>query len=121
MFQPGFDATHLVWDEFGYSDILATMDAPQQVEEVGPSQLTQAPVSTQPTQPAASGGTPAGGATPAGGGTPDAAGSSQTAMVTPSPDQLGPQVVRAPDPWTYDRDQTWADASAVRPKRGRRI
>jgi hypothetical protein len=46
MFQPGFDATHLVWDEFGYGDILATMDAPQQAEEVGPSQLTQAPVST---------------------------------------------------------------------------
>jgi hypothetical protein len=42
----------------------------------GPSELTQAPVWTQPTQPAAGGGTPAGGATPAGGGTPDAEGSS---------------------------------------------
>jgi hypothetical protein len=30
-------------------------------------------------------------------------------------------VVRAPDPWMYDRDQTWAGARAVRPKRGRRI
>jgi hypothetical protein len=30
MFQPGFDATtedQLGWDEFGYGDILATMDA----------------------------------------------------------------------------------------------
>jgi hypothetical protein len=30
--------------EFG--DVLATLDAPQQAEEVGPSQLTQAPVWT---------------------------------------------------------------------------
>jgi hypothetical protein len=31
MFQLGFDATtedHLGWDEFGYDDILAAMDAP---------------------------------------------------------------------------------------------
>jgi hypothetical protein len=27
-------------------------------------------------------------------------------MATPSPDQLGPRVVRAPDLWTYDRDHT---------------
>jgi hypothetical protein len=80
------------------SKVLATLDAPQQAEEVGPSQLTHALVWTQPTQPAAGGGTPAGGATPASGGSPDAAGSSQAAMATPSPDQLGPQVVRAPDP-----------------------
>jgi hypothetical protein len=39
-----------------------------------------------------------GGATPAGRATPDAAGLSQAAMATPSPDQLGPRVVRAPDP-----------------------
>jgi hypothetical protein len=26
-----------------------------------------------------------------------------------------------PCPWTYDRDHTWADARAVRGKRGRRI
>jgi hypothetical protein len=39
-------------------------------------------------------------------------------MATPSPDQLAPQVVRAPDPWTYDRDHTWAGARAVRGKRG---
>jgi hypothetical protein len=64
--------------------------------------------------------TTTGGATPvAGGATPDAAGSSQAAMATPSPDQLGPRLVRAPDPWTYD--QTWAGARAVRGKRGRRI
>jgi hypothetical protein len=121
MFQPTFNTTteeHLGWDEFGYGDILATMDAPQQAKEVGASQLIQAPpVWTQPTQPqggatpAAGGATPAGGAilvagratpaagaTPAGGATPDAAGSSQVAMATPSPDQLGPRVVRAPDP-----------------------
>jgi hypothetical protein len=95
MFQIGFDGTtenQLGWDEFGYGDILATMDAPQQAEEVGPSQLTQAPVGTQPTQPLR-------GATPAAGGaTPDAAGSSQAVMATPSHDQLGPRVVRAPDP-----------------------
>jgi hypothetical protein len=98
----------------GYDDILTTLDAPQLAEEVGPSQLTQAPVGTQPTQPL-------GGATPADGATPDAPGSSQAAMVTPSPDQLGPRVVRAPDPWTYDRDHTWDDTRAVRPKRHRRI
>jgi hypothetical protein len=40
---------------------------------------------------------------------------------TPSPDQLGPQVVRALDPWTYDQDHTWAGARAVRGKRGRHI
>jgi hypothetical protein len=45
----------------------------------------------------------------------------QAAMATPSPDHLGPRVVRAPDPWTYDRDQTWAGARAVRGKRGRRF
>jgi hypothetical protein len=28
-------------------------------------------------------------------------------MATPSPDHLGPGVVRAPDPWTYKRDHTW--------------
>jgi hypothetical protein len=46
MFQPAFDATtedHLDWDQMGYDDILATLDAPQQAEEVVPSQLTQAP------------------------------------------------------------------------------
>jgi hypothetical protein len=99
--------------EFG--DILVIQDAPQQAEEVGPSQLTQASVWTQPTQPQ-------GGATPAAGGAtptdsdPDgrrrhrpAKGHrmlSQAAMVMPSLDQLGPWVVRAPDPWTYDRDHT---------------
>jgi hypothetical protein len=36
-------------------------------------------------------------------------------------DQLGPRVVKAPDPWTYDRDQIWAGARAVRAKRGRHI
>jgi hypothetical protein len=51
----------------------------------------------------------AGGVTPVGGG------------ATPSPDQLGPQVVRALDPWTYDQDHTWAGARAVRGKRGRHI
>jgi hypothetical protein len=107
MVQPTFDTSveeQLAWDEFGYDDILTTMDAtPQQAEEVGASQLTQPPpVLTQPSQltPAA------GGATSAGGATPDAAGSSQTVMATPSPDQLGQRVVRAPDPWTYDRDHT---------------
>jgi hypothetical protein len=95
------------------------MDAPQD-EEVGPSQFTQEPpVRTQPTQPV-DGATPAaggatlavvgsslvGGGTLAGGGTPDVAGSSQAAMATPSPDQLGPRAVRAPDPWTYARDHT---------------
>jgi hypothetical protein len=69
------------------------MDAPQQAEEVGASQLTQPPpVWTQPSHmtPMAAGGATmaAAGATPAGGATPDAAGSSQAAMATPSPDQL---------------------------------
>jgi hypothetical protein len=122
MFQPTFDTTtkeHLGWDQMEFNDVLTSLDAPQQAEEVGPSQLTHAPVWSQPTQLAADGGTPAGG--PAGGGTPDAAGSSQAAMATPSPDQLGPWVVRAPDPWTYDRDQTWTCDRALRPKRGRHI
>jgi hypothetical protein len=110
-------------------DILATMEegAEQQADEVGASQWTQPPpVLTQPSQLVAGGATTCGGATPAGGGaipagrlTLDAPGSSQ--VVTPSFDQLGPRVVRAPDPWTYDRDQTWASARAVRGKRGRHI
>jgi hypothetical protein len=85
MFQPTFDKfaeDQLGWDEFGYGDFLATMDAaPQQAKEVGASQLTQPPpVLTQPSQltPAAGGATTAGGgatpaggrATPAGGATP---------------------------------------------------
>jgi hypothetical protein len=82
--------------EFG--DVLVTLDAPRQVEEVGPSQLTHLPVWTQATRPAAGRGTPVGGVTPAGGGTSDAAGSSQAVMTTPSPDQLRLLVVRAPDP-----------------------
>jgi hypothetical protein len=85
IFQPAFDATtedQPGWDQFGYNDILTTLDAPQQAEEVGPSQLTQSPVGTHPTYPL-------GGATlTAGGVTPDDAGSSQVAMATPSPDQL---------------------------------
>jgi hypothetical protein len=97
--------------------------APLQAEELGASQLTQPPpVLTQPSQFASGGATPAGGgATPAGRETPDAAGSSQAAMATPSLNQLGPRVVRAPDPWTYDRDHTWVGARVVRRKRGRRI
>jgi hypothetical protein len=77
MFQPTFDTTseeHLGWDQMEFNEVLASLDAPQQAEEVGPSQLTQALVWTQPTQLAV------------GGGTPDAAGSSQAAMATPSPD-----------------------------------
>jgi hypothetical protein len=38
MFQPTFDTTteeHLGWEDLGYGDILATMDAPQKAEEVG--------------------------------------------------------------------------------------
>jgi hypothetical protein len=114
----------LACDEFGYDAILATMDGgPLQANELGASQLTQPPpVLTQSSQfatgrattagggatPAGDGATPAGGgATPAGRATPDDAVSSQAAMATPSPDQLGPRVVRAPDPWTYDRDHTW--------------
>jgi hypothetical protein len=101
--------------------------APQQADTVGVSQLTQ--LAAGGATPAAGGATPAGGgatpagsgATPAGRATPDAAGSSQAAMATPSPDQLGPRVVRAPDPWTYDRDHTWAGSRAVRGKRGRHI
>jgi hypothetical protein len=57
----------------------------------------------------------------AGGVTPDVAGSSQAAMATPSLDQFRPRVVKALDPWTYDRDHTWAGARAVTPKRHRRI
>jgi hypothetical protein len=112
MFQPSiFDTVaedQLAWDEFGYNDILVTMDgATQQADEVGASQSTQPPpVLTQPSQLAAGGASPAGGgatlagggATPAGRATPDVAGSSQVAMATPSSDQLGPRVVRAPDP-----------------------
>jgi hypothetical protein len=97
---------------------------PQQADELAASQFTQPPpVLTQPSQLETGGATPAGGgASPAGGGaTPDAAGSSQAAMATPSPDQLAPRVVRAPDLWTYDLDHTWAGARAVRGKRGQRI
>jgi hypothetical protein len=104
MFQPTFDTTteeHLGWDQMEFCDVLATLDSPQQAEEVGASQLTQAPpVWTQPTQPQGGVTPAAGGATPVGGGTRDAVGSSQAAMATPSPDHLGPRVVRAPDPWT---------------------
>jgi hypothetical protein len=96
--------------------------AAQQTDELGASQLTQPPpVLTQSSQLAADGATTgdaatptgggaspaaAGGATPAGRAAPDVAGSSQAAMATPSPDHLGPRVVMAPDPWTYDRDHT---------------
>jgi hypothetical protein len=141
----------LAWDEFQVDNVLATMEGtPQQADELAASQLTQPPpVLTQPSQlgtggattgggatpagvraspadvgasPAGGGASPAGGgATPVGRATPDAAGSSQAAMATPSLDQLAPRVVRAPDPWTYDRDHTWAGARAVRGKRGRRI
>jgi hypothetical protein len=114
----------LAWDEIRVDGILATMEGtPQQADELAASQLTQPPpILTQPSQLATGGATtgvgasPAGvGAAPAGGrATPDAAGSSQAAMATPSPDQLAPQVVRAPDPWTYDRDHTWAGVRAVR-------
>jgi hypothetical protein len=144
MFQLGFDATtedHLGWDEFGYSDILATMDAPQAAEEVGPSQFTQAPpVGTQPTQavggatptageatPVGAGsslvgeGTPTGGAIPAGGATPDVVGLSQAAMATPSPDQLGPWVVRAPDPRRMPRTTHGLALELLGPKRHRHI
>jgi hypothetical protein len=87
-----------------FGDVLATLGAPQQAEEVGPSQLTQAPFWTQQTQPATGGGKsagggtpaggrtstgggkPAGGATPAGGGTLNVVGSLQAAMATLSPD-----------------------------------
>jgi hypothetical protein len=117
--QPGaFDTgaeDQLAWDEIRYDDILATMEGtPQQANELAASQLTHPPpVLTQPSQLAAGGGTTGGGVTPAGGGatpvgggatpagggaTPDAPSSSQAAMATPSPDQLAPRVVRAPDP-----------------------
>jgi hypothetical protein len=87
MFQPAFDTA--TEDQLGWDQMGTTLDAPQQAEEVGLSQLTQALVETQPTQPL-------GRATPAAGGaTSDAAGSSQATMATPSPDQLGPRVVRA--------------------------
>jgi hypothetical protein len=131
----------LSWDEFRVDDVLATMEGtPQRDDELAASQLTQPPpVLTQLSQLATGGATTGGGATPAGvvaspagggasptgGGvtpagraTPDAAGSSQAAMATPSPDQLAPRVVRAPDPWTYDRDHTWASARAVRGRGG---
>jgi hypothetical protein len=114
----------LACDEFGYDAILATMDGgPLQADELGASQLTQPPpVLTQSSQFATGRATPAGGgATPAGRATPDAAVSSQAAMATPSPDQLGPRVVRAPDPWTYDRDHTWAGARVARGTRDRLI
>jgi hypothetical protein len=149
-FDTGTD-DQLAWDEFRVDDVLTTMEGtPQQADELAASQFTQPPpVLTQSSQlgtdgattgvgatpagvgasPAGEGPTPAGGgASPAGGGatpadraTPDAAGSSQAAMATPSPDQLAPRVVRAPDPWTYDRDHTWAGARAVKGKKGRRI
>jgi hypothetical protein len=44
MFQSGFDTTtedQLGWDQMEFGDVLATLDAPRQTEEVGPSQLTQ--------------------------------------------------------------------------------
>jgi hypothetical protein len=128
-FDTGAD-DQLAWDEIRYDDILATMEgAPQQTDELAVSQLIHPPpVLTQPSQLAAGGATTGGGATPTGGGasaagggatpagraTPEAASSSQAAMATPSPDQLAPWVVRAPDLWTYDRDHTWAGARAVR-------
>jgi hypothetical protein len=43
MFQPAFDTTtedRLGWDQMEFDDILVTLDASQQAEEVGPSQLT---------------------------------------------------------------------------------
>jgi hypothetical protein len=88
-----------------FRDVLVNLDSPQQGEEVGASQFTQAPpVWTHPTQPQG-GATPAAdGATRADGATPAAgerhrrvAGSLQAAMAW-SPGQLGPRVVRAPDP-----------------------
>jgi hypothetical protein len=110
---------------------MATMEGtPQQADELAASQLAQPPpVLTQPSQLRTGGATTGGGATPAGvgaspadgGATPDAAGSSQAAMATLSPDQLAPRVVRAPNPWTYNRDHTWAGGRAVRGKRGRCI
>jgi hypothetical protein len=43
IFQPTFGTTtedQLGWDQMEFGDILATLDAPQQAEEVGQSQLT---------------------------------------------------------------------------------
>jgi hypothetical protein len=97
----------LAWDEIQYNENLATMEAaPQQADELVASQLTQPPpILTQLSQLAADGATTGGGASPAGGGatlagraTLDVASSSPAAMETPSPDQLGLWVVRAPDP-----------------------
>jgi hypothetical protein len=51
MFQPTFDTTteeHMGWDQMEFKDVLVTIDAPQQAEEVGPSKLTHALVWTQP-------------------------------------------------------------------------
>jgi hypothetical protein len=87
MFQPTFDTTteeHLGWNQMEFCDVLATLDSPQQAEEVGVSQFTQAPpVWTQQTQPQGGATLGGGGATPvdsgatsAGGATSDAAGSS---------------------------------------------
>jgi hypothetical protein len=89
MFQPTFDTAteeQLGWDQMECCDVLATLDASHQAEEVGPSQFTQAAVWTRLTQPQGEATPAAGGATPLGGGTPNAAGSSRTAMATPSPD-----------------------------------
>jgi hypothetical protein len=123
MFQPNFDTTtekHLGWDQMEFCDVLATLDSPQQAEEVGASQFTQAPLvldsantatgwsdlgsrRSNPSRRSDLGGrrsdTGGGGrATPVGRATPDVAGSSQATMATPSPDQLGPPVVKAPVP-----------------------
>jgi hypothetical protein len=71
MFRPTFDTTteeHLGWDQMEFRDVLANLDSPQQAEEVGASQLTQAPpVWNQPIQPTQ----PQGGATPTAGGDHD--------------------------------------------------
>jgi hypothetical protein len=124
MFQPAFDATTedlLGWDQMGYDDILATLDASQQAEEVVPSQLTQAP-----------------------------AGLSRHSQWAERPQRLAerhrrverhwilqarrrrPWRHRLPTssdrgwsghltPWTYDQDHNWAGARAVRPKSHRHI
>jgi hypothetical protein len=89
MFQPTFDTAteeQLGWDQMEFCDVLATLDASHQAEEVGPSQFTLAAVWTQLTQPQGEATPAAGGLTPPDGGTPNAAGSSQMAMATPSPD-----------------------------------
>jgi hypothetical protein len=121
-FDTGTD-DQLAWDVIRVDDIMATMEGtPQQAGELAASQLTQPPsVLTQPSQLATGGATTGGGASPAGKATPDVAGSSQAAMATPSPNQLASLIVRAPDPWTDDRDHTWAGARAVRGKRGQHI